>query len=52
MRVDRFFQPGELGQRRGALQMNRAAHVVEAGAHAVFHREEAAQVERAFRDLR
>ena len=52
MRVDHFFQFGELGQGRGALQMNRAAHVVEAGAHAVFDREEAAQVERAFRDLR
>src|SRR5262249_30314837 len=49
MGVDHLFQLGEVGEGRGALQMNRAAHVVEAGAHTVLHREEAAQVERAFK---
>jgi hypothetical protein len=48
MGVDHLFRLGEIGQGCGALQMHRAAHVVEAGAHALFYSEEAAEVERAF----
>ena len=48
MRVDHFLQFGEIGGWRAAFQLDDAADLVEAGANAVFHGEEAAQVERAF----
>jgi hypothetical protein len=48
MRVDNFFQFGEIGGSRTAFQLDDAAHLVEAGANTVFHGEGAAQIERAF----
>ena len=48
MRVDHFLQLGEFGGSCAAFQLDHAADLVEAGANAVFHGEEAAQVERAF----
>jgi hypothetical protein len=47
VRVDHFLEFGEFGSRCAAFQIDHASDFAEAGAHIVFHREEAAQIEQA-----
>jgi hypothetical protein len=48
VRVNHFLQFGEIGSSRAAFETNDPVNLAEAGANSVLHREEAAQVERAF----